>query len=910
MPLSPGTRIGPYEVVGSLGAGGMGEVYRARDPKLGRDVALKLLPAAFATDPERLARFDREAQALASLNHPHIAQIYGFEQSTDTRALVMELVDGPTLADLIAVGMSERRGGSLDPPEAIRIARQIALALEAAHERGITHRDLKPSNVKIAADGSVKVLDFGLAKLSSASDSSMRSAIDVTASPTLMSPTLATGVGVILGTAAYMSPEQARGKPVDKRADIWAFGCVLYEMLTGRRAFSGEDVSDTLAGILRGDPEWSLVPASVSPTVRQYLKRCLAKDPAQRVHDIADVRLALEGAFDSPVEPAQGTAAPAHRTWRSRVALVGVIAGAMIVGALGTAIVGRMWPGNPPGVVRLAIVPPNGIPLAPTQLDADVAVSRDGARVAFVNLEQGRTGLYVRSLDRVDAVRIETTAIPRMPFFSPDGGSLGFFDGPELKRVSADGGPVVTIASAGGGASGASWGDDGTIVYATNVSKGLWRVSEAGGKPVQVTTAQEPVVDVLPEILPGGRAVLFTRSPGLLRGSNAQIVVRDLTTGTEKILISGGSHARYVPTGHLVYSVSGTLRAVVFDLDTLSVRGNPVLVVDRAVTKPSGAANFAVAANGSLVYESGEALASAERTLVWVDRAGREEALAIENRAYAYPRISPDESRVALDIRDQENDIWVWDFARRTMTRLTFDPLQNRGIVWTPDSQRLIFSTESEGRESLFWQRADGSGQPERLTTAQPGRPQIPYSISRDGRQLIFGEPGQPPFDLFALQLDGERKVTPVLNAASSEHNGELSPNGQWLAYQSDESGSPEIYVRRYPGLDSRAQISTSGGTRPLWSRDGRELFYIKADGTLVAVPVERSDASGLVVGVGKTLFKGQYFILQAGRSYDVSRDGQRFLMIKEVRLGQPSTTQLLVVLNWFDELKRLVPGR
>ena len=372
MVLSPGTRVGPYEVMGTLGAGGMGEVYRARDAKLGRDVALKLLPPAFASDPERLGRFHREAQVLASLNHPHIAQIYGFEESGDVRAFVMELVEGPTLADLIATGTGddrtrERRGGSLDPPEAIRIARQIALALEAAHDRGITHRDLKPSNVKVAADGSVKVLDFGLAKLTSTTDSSgRRSGIELSASPTLTSPVLATGVGVVLGTAAYMSPEQARGKAVDKRADVWAFGCVLYEMLTGRRAFDGEEVSDTLAGILRGDPDWSLIPSTISPTVLQYLKRCLAKDRAQRVHDIADVRLALEGAFDVPVEtPATATSTP--RGWKKTLAMAGALAGAAaVVAVLGAFIAWRAFPDAPPKVMRLTIVPSDGVAISPS----------------------------------------------------------------------------------------------------------------------------------------------------------------------------------------------------------------------------------------------------------------------------------------------------------------------------------------------------------------------------------------------------------------------------------------------------------------------------------------------------------------------------------------------------------------
>jgi Tol biopolymer transport system component len=903
MALTPGTRIGPYEVVGSLGAGGMGEVYRARDAKLGRDVALKLLPAAFASDPERLARFDREAQVLASLNHPHIAQIYGFEESGDSRALVMELVDGPTLADVIV-------SSPLEVAETLRIARQIALALEAAHERGITHRDLKPSNVKIAADGSVKVLDFGLAKLSSGSDSSMRSAIEVTASPTLMSPTLVTGVGVILGTAAYMSPEQARGRAVDKRSDIWAFGCVLYEMLTGRRAFSGEDVSDTLAGILRGDPDWSLISSSVSPTVRQYLKRCLAKDPAQRVHDIADVRLALDGAFDVPAE-AVGAPSVSPRWARQRLALASAIAGvAILAGVSGVLLAPWLFPADPPRVMRLGIFPPDGTRISPSQLESDVAVSRDGSRVAFVNRDveqQSRLNVYVRSLDRLELVRIEGATLPRYIFFSPDGESLGFFDGAALKRVSANGGPVVTITPITGVGAGASWGEDGTVVFSTSASNGLMRISETGGEPTRVTMSTGGEVHAFSEILPGGRTVLFTRGGGLLRGSNAQIAIADLESGTVTDLISGGSYARYSSSGHIVYGFSGTLRAVAFDLKTLTIRGAPVPVVQGVITKLSGAANFALAQNGSLVYEAGDSAITVERQLVWVDREGREELLPAEKRTYVYPRISPDGSRVALDVRDQENDIWLWDFARRSLQRFTFDPGLNRGAAWLPpDGRRLIFSAESDGSESLFWQAADGSGKPERLTTGQLGRPQSASSITPDGGLLLFAEPGQPPFDLLVLRLVGDRKSAPLLNTSYSEHNGEVSPDGRWLAYQSDESGRNEIYVRRFPSLDSRAQVSTGGGTRPAWARNGREMFYLGLNGTMMAVPVERSEGSSLVTAPPKQLFKGEYFAIQAGRTYDVSPDGKRFLMIKDAAPRTAASPQLLVVTNWFEELKRL----
>jgi serine/threonine-protein kinase len=705
-----------------------------------------------------------------------------------------------------------------------------------------------------------------------------------------------------------MSPEQVEGAEVDARTDIFAFGAVLYEMLTGRRAFSGEDVSDTLAGILRGDPDWSLLPSSVSPTVRHYLKRCLVKEPSQRVRDIGDMRLALEGVFDVPAETVPVPSASTRRAWRWRLAAVGALAVAVIAGGLGMSLLSRVFPCDPSRVVRLAIVPPNGAPILPTQLDADVAISRDGTHVAFFSFEQGRLKLYVRSLDRVEAVALEGVVTPRMLFFSPDGQSIGFFDGSELKRISVNGGPVVTIAKIAGGAVGASWGDDDSIVYATQVSRGLMRIPAGGGEAVRITTGRDGQNDILPEVLPGGRAVLFTRAAGLLGGSNSQIIVVDLDSGTEKTLISGGSHARYAYSGHLVYGFAGTLRAVPFDLTTLTIRGNPVPVVDRVVTKPSGAANFALAANGSLVYESGDMTAGNDRSLVWVSRDGSEEVITEDKRPYVYPRISPDGTRVALDIRDAENDIWIWDFERRTLQRFTFDTGMNRGVVWTRDGRRLIFSAESNGLESLFWQSADRSGKPERLTTAEPGRPHVPYSITPDDSVLIHGEPGSPPFDLFTLQLNGDRKRTPLLTESYSEHNGEISPDGRWLVYQSNESGDNEIYVRRFPTLDSQAQVSTGGGTRPMWSRDGHELFYLKIDGTMMSVPVERREETGFVAGAPKRLFQGQYYAIQAGRTYDISPDGKRFLMIKDLD-SRPSALQLMVVLNWVEELKRLVPN-
>jgi eukaryotic-like serine/threonine-protein kinase len=911
MTLSAGSRLGAYEIAGLIGAGGMGEVYRARDTRLKRDVALKILPDSFATDPERLARFQREAEVLASLNHSRIAAIYGLEESDASpgsgqavRALVMELVEGPTLADRIAQG-------PIPVDDALSIARQIAEALEAAHEQGIIHRDLKPANIKVRPDGTVKVLDFGLAKALDPAGV----ARDVSQSPTITSPALMTGVGTLLGTAAYMSPEQAKGRRADRRSDIWAFGCVLYEMLTGKPAFGGDDVADTLAAVLRGEPDWSALPPSVSPTLRTYLRRCLSRDPAQRVHDVADMRLAIEGAFDVPLESLPSTPAvrtPALRRRRLLVYVAGAVALAAVASLLGSLTARRLSPPTPVSVVRLTATPLSADPILPTTTGLDIAVSPDGSRIAYVNVEQGSVALYVRRLDQLAAVQIQGLSGAAFPFFSADGESIGFFEGGFLKRVSASGGPAITITAINGTPYGGSWGSNGVIVFTTSDSTGLMRVPATGGEPTELTKPGKGEDHALPEILPGGRAVLFTIRPQGSPISNGQIAALDLQSGAQKILVSGGGQARYAISGHLVYGFAGTLRAVGFDLGTLTVRGNPVPVVDRVVTKASGPANFAISSNGLLVYESGDAL-STERTLVWVNREGREEPLPAPKRSYTYPRISPDGRRIALDIRDQENDIWMWDVARQTLTRLTFDQGLNRGIAWTPDGRRLAFSAERDGAESVFWQAADGTGAPEVLTKPQPTRPQIPFSFSPDGARLIYGEPGNPPFDLYLLNLAPEPKATPLLPGPRNEHNAEISPDGRWLAYESDESGSAEVYVRPFPNVgDGRWQVSIDGGRRPAWARDGRELFYLKVDGTMIAVPIESGGGrEGLAAGIPRTLFKGPYFMVNAGRTYDVAADGRRFLMIKSAApAGSSSAPQLVVVLNWGEELKRLVPAK
>ncbi len=651
MHLSAGTRLGPYEILSALGAGGMGEVYRARDTKLDRAVAIKILPEAFAADTERIARFQREAKTLASLNHLNIAHIHGLEESSGVRALVMELVEGEDLAQRIA-------RGAIPVAEALPIAKQMADALEAAHEQGIIHRDLKPANIKVRPDGTVKVLDFGLAKALGPPDvvQAFSPAIGgpegphYTNLPTLTTPAM-TQAGMILGTAAYMSPEQARGTPVNKRADIWAFGCVLYEMLTGQRAFDGQSVSDTLARVIEREPDWARLPATLTPALRTYIKRCLQKDPRQRVQAIGDVRLALEGAFETALPQ---TAAPPVVAGRPRVALVGVAAIIASVAIIGTLAWVAMRPA-PPRVSRLQVTPAGAAALSIGWNDRDLAITPDGSRLIYVG-NQG-TQIFVRALDALAPVAVFTGRVTGL-FVSPDGHWIGFRDGlGVLKKVAVAGGPAVTLAMIDtAGSSGATWGPDDTIIVATNsVDTGLLRVSAAGG-PLTVLTrpdrAQGEGDHFWPEMLPGGRAVLFTIT-SLTGGLDAaQVAVMDLQTGTRKILVRGGSHAHYVSSGHLVYAAAGTLRAVAFDLPRLETRGTPVPVISDVVTTNNGGVDAVVAGDGTLAYVSGNGV-RAQRTLVWVDRQGTRRRLRRRRARTSFPRCHPmaRASRCSLTIR-------------------------------------------------------------------------------------------------------------------------------------------------------------------------------------------------------------------------------------------------------------------
>ncbi len=916
MGLTPGTRLGVYEVTARLGAGGMGEVYRARDTTLHRDVALKVVSAEFAADRERLARFEREAQVLASLNHPHIAAIYGLEQANGTRAIVMELVDGPTLADRIAQG-------ALPLEDTLPIARQIAEALEAAHEQGIVHRDLKPANIKVREDGTVKVLDFGLAKaLDPAPGSGATAAL--ANSPTITSPAAMTGIGVILGTAAYMSPEQARGKLVDARSDIWAFGCVVFEMLTAQRAFQGDDVTDTIVAVVSKEPEWAALPAAAAP-VRPLLGRCLRKNPRQRLQAIGDARIQIDdltnGTSDTTRAP-EGAA-----SGRFRPVSIAALAGAAAIAALATWGLTRPAPPAPLLPSRFEIVPPRLQSLSPSS-DRDIAISPDGRYIVYRG-GPGGTGqaqLVIRAVDRLEARTFPGITTARQPFFSPDSQWVAFFDGPALKKVSIAGGAPITICQVQGQSRGASWGDDNSIVFGTtDTATGLFRVSASGGELAELTTpdpAKGEPDHWYPSVLPGGRGVLFTIT-ARNAASRAQVAVLDPKTGQHKTL-TRGSQAEFVQGGHLLYVASETLHAVRFDLERLEVLGDPVPLVDGVWTAGGGAANYGVSRLGTLVYVP--AGTQAPRSLVWVDRKGKETPISAPARVYNEPRLSPDGTRVALTTLDQENDIYVWDLAREGLTRLTFGPSLEAHAVWTSDGQRIVYSstrTGAAGVSNLFAQAADGSGAIERLTTGQNF--QRPSFIAPDGMDIVGYE--QSPTtagDIVRFPLgnpasravsgpdsdSSSTQVEALIRTVFTESNPAISPDGRYLAYQSNESGPFEIYVRPFPKVnDGRWQVSTAGGTSPLWARDGRELFYLDLANALTAAPVHTSGA-GFIARNPARVLDGAYAEAQGyERPYDVSPDGRRFLMIKELAGGQDAKPAgLVVVLNWFDELRQRLP--
>ena len=910
--LTPGSRLGAYEVVSSLGAGGMGEVYRARDTKLGRDVALKILPDTFANDPERLARFEREAKTLASLNHPNIAQIYGFEQSGATSALVMELVEGEDLSQRIARGaipldealpiaQADRRGARSRARAGHHPSRSQAGQHQAARGRHGQGAGLRPGQ----------------------SHGHRRGRPAPASGATITSPAM-TMHGMILGTAAYMSPEQAKGKPLDKRADIWAFGCVLYEMLTGKRAFGGEDVTDTLAFVITKDVEWAALPGSTPPSVVRLLKRCLQKDRKRRLADIADARLELD---EAPLDAGEGTAAASAAGTR-RHAMMWTAAVVSVSALTGFAVWTLTRPSapSPAPLQRLLVGVPATAPYV-GEVGGVLAVSPDGSKIAYVARIDGKRMLYVRSLDQLEAQPIRGTEEASNPFFSPDGESIGFFTNPltpdsRLKKVSLRGGPAVTLTAARV-PSGGTWLADDSIIFATDpgTSGGRWQlfqVAAAGGAPRLLAAAEADAAEsfAFPDALPGGKTILFSIGGSRPDFTTSRIAALSLATGKYHTVIDRGYHARFVPSGHIVYMLGSVLMAVPFDTEKLETSGPGVPVVEGIRGRSNTAeAGYGVSQTGVMVYAPGAMLGGGVLKPVWVDRDGRKEALAAPAREYQAVRISPDGTKVVLSANDQERDLWIWDFQRRALTRLTLDPGTDMSPVWTPDGRRLTFGSDrSKGAPNIYWQPSDGAKPAERLSEST--NVQLPSAFSPDGSVLVLAERRpETATDLMMMTMGQGRRIVPLIQTPAAESSAAISPDGRWLAYHSDESGQPEVYVRPFPNVDGgRWQVSTGFSRNPVWARDGRELFFVSGGAAaalrVIAVSVETGNT--FQAGPPRAVLEGRYTI-QTGHTFDVSLDGRRFLMLEEVLPPEPLSTSeapFVVMLNWLDELTRLAPAR
>jgi len=932
--VAPGTRFGAYEIVSALGAGGMGEVYRARDAKLNRDVAIKILPDVFAHDSERVARFTREAQTLASLNHPNIAQIYGVleeDQPAHVHALVMELVEGDDLSVLIA-------RGPMPLPEALPIAKQIAEALEAAHEQGIVHRDLKPANVKVRADGTVKVLDFGLAKALDPGSKDPGLHQDVANSPTLTAR--ATQMGMIIGTAAYMAPEQAKGKRVDKRADIWAFGVVLYEMLTGSRLFAAEDVSETLAAVLTREVNLKTLPPGTPVRLRALVGDCLIRDSKQRLRDIGNARIEI-ARFEAsgpdsagPVPPTLAVAAaPA---WRR--ALPWAWATVSTVALLAGLLTWAPWRSAPAPTPRKLLASIGADASLPTTQGASAILSPDGTTLAFVARQAGQARLFIRKLDQLQAAPLAGTEGAENPFFSPDGQWLAFFGGGALKKVSVTGGAAVPLCEAVENLGG-TWADDDTIVFTRSGAPNarLMRVSAAGGTPEDFGAALSPGAgrQRWPQALPGGQAVLYSEhSPTSTNWDAANLVVAPLSGGAPKVVVRGGYYGRYVPSGrgspkrdereggHLIYLHQGTVFAVRFDLTRLETVGPAAPALEGVTAFPAaGGAKLAASSEGTLVYVPGTA-ASAARPIDWLTRDGKTAVLRATNALWANPRFSPNGQKLAVDISDgTQRDIWVYEWARDTLTQLTFDPGEDRFPVWTPDGRRLVFASDrgKAGTFNLYWANADGTGEVTRLTDSPESHSQG-SSWHPSGQFLAFqASRGATGTDLMILPMEGDatRGWTPgtptvFLSSPASEATPMFSPDGRWIAYASTEAGSSsfDIYVRPFPGPGGPWRISTAGGRFPRWSATAPELLFV-GQATIMAARytvVGDSFRSETPQMWSPTSIQG---VAPGNAGYALHPDGKR---VAAAAVADESDglahDKVVFFFNFSDYLKKVAPGK
>jgi eukaryotic-like serine/threonine-protein kinase len=898
MTLQPGTRLGPYEILSLLGRGGMGEVYRARDERLNRHVAIKVLPEHLANDSERLARLHREAQVLAALNHTHIAHIHGLEDASGVPALVLELVEGSTLAERMA-------NGPLSLSEAIEIAKQIADGLEAAHEKGVIHRDLKPANVKITPDGTVKLLDFGLAKAVSG---------DGTDPDLSMMTTAGTEAGVILGTAAYMSPEQARGRPVDKRTDIWAFGCVLFEMLSGRRPFAGDTLSDTIAGILTRDPDWSALPADLPANINVLLQRCLEKDSKRRLRDIGDARIELEDAKGAPAGHVAREDPTAVTRRTAIAALAGAAAGAAATGAFA---IGRYRNDATPRALTRFAIPFPGSNVITVGFNKRIAISPDGTYLATNPIPQGNAAnIFIRSIGGLE-MRPLVEGGRGVPFFSHDSRSVAYFstDAPwRLQKVALSGGGPTTLCSTEN-FSGGSWADDDMIYFVPAVPGGLARVAAAGGDPVSVVSIDLERGERLfkfPHALPGGMAVLLTLGTVDSESfDDTQIVAVSLPTGERRVLIQGGTSPCYSPTGHVVYARNGSLFAIPFDVNRLEATGQPTMVLEGVLmSRNTGVANFDISRTGDLAYVPGRAVGGA-RTLHWVDRSGRAEALPLPPRAYLHPRLSPDETRLAIEVEGSDHNVHVFDFRSGVFSNLTTDGVSH-WPVWSPDGQRIGYRSGPMGRFRLFEAPADRSGPARQVVSADVS--QSPGSYSPDGRAMVFTmnlQTSAPP-KIAVISLDGDQTPRPLDDSRYAQGSPKISPDGRHLAYCTNESGRPQVYVRAFPGPGSVVQVSSDGGTDPVWRRDGHELFYRIGDSMMVIAVAAGPNFAG---GRPRQLWKGSYSHGMSSScgapgltssNYDVTPDGQRFLMVKDEDVEKEAAREFILVQGWGGELSRL----
>ncbi|PYS32627.1 MAG: hypothetical protein DMF75_11500 [Acidobacteria bacterium] len=883
MTIAAGTKLGRYEIRSKIGAGGMGEVYRARDEKLNRNVAIKVLPAALSQDGERLRRFEQEAQAAGALNHPNILAVYDVGTHDDAPYIVSELLEGEELREQLNDGLLPQR-------KALDYAQQIAQGLAAAHERGITHRDLKPENLFVTTDGRVKILDFGLAKLRPLRNEGVSSEIDTRKQ--------ITDPGTVMGTVGYMSPEQVRGHDADHRSDIFSFGSILYEMLSGQRAFRRDTMAETMTAILKEDPPELSETTRINPQLEKIVRRCLEKQPERRFHSASDLAFAIEsiaGTGTSSGQTMTMAASPALRPrTRERIAWAAGTAVLLIAALAFAFLYFRRSPTESSNPVRFFITEPEKSTFSRTE----APISPDGRHLAFVaTTADGKQLLWVRSLDAFSARSLTGTEGANYPFWSPDSRSLGFFADGKLKKIEAAGGPPLTLCDAPNGRGG-TWNRDGVIVFTPNTTAPLYRVSASGGMASAVTKLEEVArrrqdrSHRWPSFLPDGNHFLYL-------GVGIRVASLDAPEG--KLLLQADSNAVYAQ-GYLLFVRERTLMAQPFDTKRLEMAGDAVPIAEQVqVGGGGGRGAFSVSEQGILAYRTGDVGSGAQ--LTWFDRSGKQTGVFGDLANYASLHLSPDGKRAAVSIGGRNGDIWIYELARGLRTRLTFDPEAQHDVIWSPDGNRLVFNSSRKGRLDLYQKAADGSGSEELLVESDVDK--YPISWSPDGRFLLYGTTFDVPktkTDLWVLPVSGDRKPFPFLQTVFNESFGQFSPDGGWIAYKSDESGRDEVYVTLFPGPGGKRQISTAGGAFPRWRSDGKEIFYLAPDNKLMAVEVKGQGAT-LEVGAARVLFDVRPGNPTSGYQYDVTSDGQRFLV--NISVDQKASSPITVVINWTADLKK-----